>query len=99
MANNVIRQFLVGLGWDIDVQGMNRFASTIATQTEAVRELAEGIKGGARAVVDFVRSGVEGLDNLYFASIRTKSSVGTLQALKYAAEQTGLPFASNSKAT
>jgi hypothetical protein len=83
---------LVSLGWDIDKAGMNRFAGSIAVQTEAVRELGEGLKEAALKVVDFVRGAVTGLDSLYFASGKMKASAANLEALRYAAEQNGLAF-------
>ncbi len=91
MANKpqTIKSFLVGLGWDVDQQGMNRFASAIAVQSEAVRELAEGIKETAFKVVGFVRNLVDANDNIYFSSIRLQASVANIKALRYAADQTG----------
>jgi hypothetical protein len=89
---SVIRQFLVSLGWDVDQAGMNRFAGAIAVQSEAMRELGDGVKDAALKVVDFVRNLAEGLDSLYFMSGKTKASAANLDALKYAAEQTGLSF-------
>jgi hypothetical protein len=84
-----IKNFFVSLGWKIDTAGMSRFASYIALQTEAVRELGEGIKNTAERVVGFVRNIIDTNDNLYFTTQRLQSTATNLKVLKYAAEQTG----------
>jgi hypothetical protein len=100
MASSVetIKSFLVSLGWKVDTAGMRRFASSIAVQSEAVRELGEAIKGVASRVIDFVRDIGEGMDKLYFASQRTKSSANNLTSLSYAMEQMGLSGEAATKA-
>jgi len=91
MASSVetIKSFLVSLGFKVDTGGLNRFASSIAIQTEAVRELGEGLKASAERVVSFVRNIVEANDSLYFTSQRLQTTAANLKALKYAADQTG----------
>lgn len=84
-----IKNFFVSLGWKIDTAGMNRFASSIAVQTEAVRELGEALKASAEKVVGFVRSIIDTNDNLYFTSQRLQSAASNIKALQYAAGQTG----------
>lgn len=87
-----LKSFLISIGFNIDQAGMNRFASSIAIQTEAVRVFADAITDTASKVVDFVRDVAEGLSDTYFAARMLHTTVGTLQALGYAADQTGLDF-------
>jgi len=100
---DVIKEFLVSLGWKVDSQGQKRFtdgvksadvglkklATSIAIQTEAVHQIVEGLKHAAGAVIDFSRAVAEGMEKLYFASQRTKASVANIQAFGFAAGQMG----------
>ena len=56
----VLREFLVSLGWKIDANGQRKFATSIAIQTEAVRELGEVIKETGKKVFEFTRKLAEG---------------------------------------
>ncbi len=91
MANNadIIREFLVSLGWKIDEGGQRRFANTIALQTVKVQELARGLEETASKVIEFVSHVADGLEKLYFASLRTKASAENIQSLGFAAGQMG----------
>jgi hypothetical protein len=95
---DILRQFMIGLGFKIDESGMKKFARSIAVQTEVVRELADGLKEAAVKVVEFARNTAEAMDQLYFASQRVKASAGNLQALSYAAKQSGVSVESMSSA-
>jgi TP901 family phage tail tape measure protein len=86
---DIIKEFLVSLGWQIDQSGQRKFATSIAIQTEAVRELGEVIKETGKKVFEFTRKIAEGLESLYFASQRTRASVANIQALGFAAGQMG----------
>jgi hypothetical protein len=85
-----LRSFLMRLGFVVDESGQKKFARSVAVQTELVRELAEGLKGVAEKVVRFGVNMAEGLNNLYYAAQRSNSTVEKLEALKFAAGQTGL---------
>ncbi len=97
-AVETIKSFLVNLGFKIDDSGMKRFARSIAIQTEVVHELADGLKETAIKIVDFARGISEATDELYFTSQRVKASVANLQALQYAATQSGVSVDSMSAA-
>ena len=91
MASNadVIKEFLVSLGWKIDESGQRKFANTIALQTVKVQEFAKALEEVGEKVVHFVANIAEGLESLYFASMRTKASVANIQSLGFAAGQMG----------
>jgi hypothetical protein len=89
MSEEVLREFLVSLGWKIDQSGQRKFATSIAIQTEAVRELGEVIKETGKKVFEFTRKLAEGLESLYFVSQRTRAAAGNIQALGFAAGQMG----------
>jgi hypothetical protein len=88
--SSVLKDFFLRLGFKIDQGGYKKFATSIAVQTELVHELAEGLKGVAEKVVHFGISMAEGLNKLYYSAQRTNSTVEQLEALQYAAGQTGL---------
>lgn len=86
----VLREFLMQLGFQVDDVGARRFVSSIlgvskvaATSTAVIA----GLAAGAEALVQTFASGFE---KLYYASQRTKSSVESLQAVRFGFEQIGL---------
>jgi hypothetical protein len=91
MAANadVIKEFLVGLGFKIDEKGQKRFVDTVASATVTVTALGVATAAAATTVVAGVAKIADSLEQLYFASQRNKASVETIQALDFAARQFG----------
>ncbi|GLQ96479.1 hypothetical protein [Dyella mobilis] len=87
--SDVIREFLVSLGYKVDASGEKRFTDGIKTATKTVMEL--GLAAGATAVAlgAAVAKMAEQLDGLYFASQRTKAAAENIKALGFAADQMG----------
>ncbi|CUJ98322.1 Uncharacterised protein [Achromobacter sp. 2789STDY5608615] len=86
---DVIKEFLVGLGFKIDEKGQKRFVDTIGAATVQAVALGAAITAAATAVVAGVAKISDSLEQLYFASQRSKASVETIQALDFAARQFG----------
>lgn len=84
-----MKEFLVSLGWKVDETGMRKFAGQIAVQTVAVQELASAIVATGKEAVQFVENLSDKLEDLYFASQRTKSSADNIAAFGFALGQVG----------
>lgn len=111
---DVLREFLVSLGFDIDKGQLDKFevtvnrvsgnvsklgqqttaaakAMTTTAKTVATNTLAIGgaMAAAATAMGAAVVKIASGMDSIYFASQRTKSSVAGMQALQYGIKQLG----------
>lgn len=89
MNADVIKSFLVSLGFDVDESGQRKFEATLVGATTTALKAGAAIEGAALSVLAFTAKIASGLDNLYWASQRTGSSVEGLKALSYAAVQAG----------
>ncbi|CAB3952688.1 hypothetical protein [Achromobacter piechaudii] len=86
---DVIKEFLVGLGFKIDEKGQKRFVDTIGAATAQAVALGAATTAAATAVVAGVAKISDSLEQLYFVSQRSKASVESIQALDFAARQFG----------
>lgn len=90
MSTDILRSFLVELGWKIDDEGFRRFDHVMARAERSSLDL--GVMFGATALA--VEAGVERMarqfENLYFASQRTGATAAGLDAMNYAGRQVGL---------
>lgn len=89
MATEVIKEFLVSLGYRVDGASERRFIDGINKATRAVLGISVGIEAAAAAVAAGVAAMANDLEKLYFASQRTKASVENIQAYGAAVEQLG----------
>jgi hypothetical protein len=87
--SDVIKEFLVSLGFKIDKRGGKDFVDTIVDMTTTVTALGAATAAAATAVVAGVAKITDSLEQLYFASQRNKASVETIQALDFATRQFG----------
>ncbi|MEE8627252.1 phage tail tip lysozyme [Methylobacterium ajmalii] len=89
MADDVLKGFLVSLGFKIDDASQKKFQSAVKSAVTQANLLASAIEGAAVAVAKNLFSMSEGFDKLYFASRRTGASVQNIRALSYAFTQVG----------
>lgn len=88
--SDVLREFLVSLGFKVDDTSFKKFNESIDKVTKNVERagLAVGATAlGFAAGVEIIASQME---KLYYASQRTGGTVGNIMALRYAAGQIGL---------
>ncbi|QIP56827.1 lytic transglycosylase domain-containing protein [Hafnia alvei] len=90
MTVDVIKDFLVSLGFEVDDAGKNKFDAVLKGVTANVLRLGAKVEGAALAVVGFTTQAASGLDRLYWASQRTGATANGIKALGYAAAQTGV---------
>lgn len=86
----VIREYLVSLGFSLDQQGAKKFAEALGFTNRRALAVTGAIAGITVAAEEMVRSFARSMTNLYYASQRTKTPVAQLQAFKFAAEQVGV---------
>ncbi|MDQ4680602.1 hypothetical protein, partial [Stenotrophomonas maltophilia group sp. RNC7] len=86
---DVIREFLVSLGWKIDDKGERRFVETVEKSTKRVIALGTAATAAAAAVVAATAKMAAGMEEIYYASQRTKTSSQNILALGFAAGQAG----------
>lgn len=89
MSGDTIKEFLVGLGFKVDENGLKKFETTIGKATKIAATLGAAAIAAATAVEASVLKIAASMDSLYFASKRTETSVSNIQAFGYAVTQLG----------
>lgn len=89
MADDVLKAFVVSLGWKIDREGERRVTETIKGVTRQAGHLATAFGAMALAVSVAVAKVAKSFDTLEFVSRRTGASVQNLRSLQYAFSQIG----------
>lgn len=89
MNAETIKDFLVSLGFSVDDAGAKKFGSVLAGTTANVIKMGLAVEGAALSVVAFTAKIASGLDNLYWASLRTGATVQGIQSIGYAVSQVG----------
>jgi hypothetical protein len=90
MSDNVLREFLVSLGFQVDEASMKKFTTSVEGVTKSVMKVGAEVAASAAGVVAGVKIISSQMENLYYASQRTGATVGNIMALRYAAGQIGL---------
>ncbi|MEH3117111.1 MAG: hypothetical protein PGN25_05745 [Methylorubrum populi] len=89
MADDVLKAFVVSLGWKVDREGERRVTETIKGVTLQAGHLATAFGAMALAVSVAVAKVAKSFDTLEFVSRRTGASVQNLRSLQYAFSQIG----------
>jgi hypothetical protein len=89
MADDVIKSFLVGLGFKIDKTQQTDFVNAIDKATKAAEGLAIAVAGAATAVAAAVYKMASDFDQLYWRTQRLGSSAVDIKAFGYAISQLG----------
>jgi len=90
MNEDVLREFLVSLGFQVDEAGFKKFNLAVESVTKGVMQAGLAVAATAAGIVAGVKIISSQMENLYYASQRTGATVGNLMALRYAAGQIGL---------
>ena len=86
---DVIKEFLVGLGFKVDQKGVKDFTTGIDNATKTVTRLVTVITGASLTVAAGVSAFASNLEGLYFASQRVGASAESLKSAEYAARDLG----------
>lgn len=89
MNADVIKDFLISLGFQVDESGAKKFDATIAATTLQAVKLGAAVEAAALSVVAFTAKIASGLDNLYWMSQRTGATVAGIQQVGFAVSQLG----------
>jgi len=89
-SSDVLREYLIALGWQIDAKGAKKFDLTIKAVEGSINALTKQLFAAGAATTAMVASFSYNMEKLYYASKRTKASVGNIQALEFGAEQIGI---------
>jgi lysozyme len=89
-TSNVLREFLVKLGWQVDEQSYKNYSNRLAASTKAINEMGKiAVVAGAALSAALLKTASE-MEKLYFSAQRAGTSVSGLMGIRYAAEQIGV---------
>lgn len=89
MSTDVIKEFLVSLGYKVDATGERKFVEGVKGASVEVAKLGTAAVAAAAAVTASVVKMASGLEDLYFMSQRTGAAAANIQSFGYAASQMG----------
>lgn len=86
---NILREFLLKLGYSVDEGSQRKFADALKYMTTTIAGLGAALAGTVAGVVAGVAHMAESMESLHYVSVRTKSSVENIEAFKFAFSQLG----------
>lgn len=89
MAGDVIKEFLVGLGFKVDDKSQKKFSEGLEFATAKAVALGEAMYDVAKQVAEAVVSMAQDMDQLYWQTQRLNSSATDIKAFGYAMSQLG----------
>lgn len=87
---NVLKEFVVALGFAIDEKGKKNFDHTLKNIADSAVKLSAAIIGASTAISAFTLKISSGLDQLYYTAKNTGSSVENLEKMMFGFSQVGL---------
>jgi hypothetical protein len=88
--SDIIKEFLVSLGFQVNQAGLNKFTGALAGTTKTALTAGKAVVGIAAAAQTMVIAFSSQMEKLYYASRRTDASVENLQALDFGFRKIGL---------
>jgi hypothetical protein len=89
MADDIIKSFLVRIGYKNDEYALKKVTEGISSLTKTVLSLGAGLTAVSTTVAYTVARIAGNLERLYFASMRTGNSASSLKAFDLAAQRMG----------
>lgn len=86
----ILRQYLVSLGFKVDESTSRKFDSVLGSTNFKAAALVTTLVGIGTATVAAVNQFARGMEQMYYAGRRAESTVGSLQALEFAAKTIGI---------
>jgi Transglycosylase SLT domain len=87
--SEVIKEFLISLGFKIDEAGMKKFGNSLTNATKGAMGVGGSLLAAAFAVEKFVERIADGMEKLFYASQRTGASVSNIKAVEGAFQSAG----------
>lgn len=88
--STVLREYLVALGFKVNETEGRKFDKGLDRWDKKATDLAKGLVGVGIAAQAMVAKFAWSMEKLYYASRRTDSAVGSIQALEYGASKVGV---------
>lgn len=89
MSDETIKSFLVSLGFKVDQSGLKKFSDGVLAASAAVEGLALAAGAAAIAAAAATAKIAASFEDLYYTSLRVKSSVENIKGFGYAVSQLG----------
>lgn len=87
---DVIREFLVSLGFKVDQNGLKKFVGALGATSKESDIVSKSVLGIGLAAQAMVAQYSSSMEKLYFASRRTHASVENIQALEFGTSKIGI---------
>lgn len=89
MSTDILREYLVALGFKIDDASYKKFTTSVAGTAKSAADLGVVVTAAATAVAVAVDRVSREFESLYFSAQRTGSSAASLKTFEYAFTQVG----------
>lgn len=89
-GGEVLKEFLVALGFQVDDNSFNKFESSLGKATSGAVQLGEVVVASALAIEGAVAKMASQFEALFYQSQRTGSAVRAIQGFEYAARTVGV---------
>jgi len=86
---NILKEFLVSLGFKVDPASENRFKDSVKSATDYMKEFSVAVAAAATETLIGINRMAENLGALHFQSQRVGASANNIKALQYAFQQVG----------
>jgi hypothetical protein len=90
MADDVIKSFLIGLGFKVDEEGLKKFNAAIQNVEKSAKQFAVGFSALAIGIEESIRRVGRQFENLFFLSAQLGTSANNLKSLEFAFGQIGI---------
>lgn len=86
----VIREFLISLGFNVNAIDARRFGQTLENASRLAGQTAAVVASVTVAAEAMVQTFAHGMEKMYYSSRRNRSTVSELQGIEYGVKQIGL---------
>lgn len=90
MATSVLQEYLVSLGFNVDQAKLRSFDAAIKGTSKSMAALGAEVVGTGIALTEMVERVAQQFSELYYLSQQTHSTIASLDAVSYAAQQVGI---------
>jgi hypothetical protein len=91
-VSDILREYLIALGWKVDDASYKKFKSSVANSAKEVAGLGSVTIATATAIGLSVEKVAREFEGLYYASQRTGETVNRLKSYSFAAKQIGIAY-------
>jgi methyl-accepting chemotaxis protein len=89
MADNTLASYLVKIGFDVDKAAQAKMTNAVRDGAAQAQLFTDAVESAVKSFASMVGKIADGLEDLYYASKRTNSSVAEIQSIERTAERMG----------